>query len=184
MPDSIRSEIEIDAPTTRVFRILTELDRYPEWNPFTPRVRSSLAVGDLVWLGLAVGRIPFVGWRWIVPWPERVRAFEPDRSMRWGLVFGWRGFFAAERIQRLEPIDADRTRYISEDRMTGLLAPLVMALFGGRIQAGFDEVALALKKRAESPDANPADAGPAENALEAPAADTADIVEEKEFSDG
>ena len=55
--------------------------------------------------------------------------------------------------------------------MAGLRGPLVMALVGGVIQAGFDEVALALKRRAES-------------TLETPAADRVNIVEEKEYPDG
>jgi len=150
MQKRIRTEIEIDAGAERIFGILTDLARYPEWNPFTPRVRSTLREGDWVWLFLATGKLPGSSHPLLVPWPEKVRSFEPNRRLRWGLVFGRPEIFEAERIQTLEPIGARRTRYVSEDRMTGRMAPLILRLFGGAVQRGFDEVAWALKKRAES----------------------------------
>ncbi|UCE85470.1 MAG: SRPBCC family protein, partial [Deltaproteobacteria bacterium] len=49
-PKCVRAEIEIDAPIERVWRILTDLDRYADWNPFTPRVESTLRIGAPVHL--------------------------------------------------------------------------------------------------------------------------------------
>ena len=46
----VRAEIEIDAPPERVFDILVDLEAYPDWNPFTPRVESSLEIGAPVHL--------------------------------------------------------------------------------------------------------------------------------------
>jgi len=34
----LRSEIEIEAPTERVWGVLTDFAAYPEWNPFIRRV--------------------------------------------------------------------------------------------------------------------------------------------------
>lgn len=39
VPKIIKAEIEIDAPPDDVFDILTDLDRYAEWNPFNPADR-------------------------------------------------------------------------------------------------------------------------------------------------
>jgi len=38
-PKYVRGEIEIDAPIERAWQILTDVDRYGEWNPFTRRSR-------------------------------------------------------------------------------------------------------------------------------------------------
>jgi uncharacterized protein YndB with AHSA1/START domain len=43
---TIRAEIEIDAPIEQVWAVLSDLPRYGEWNPFTPRVDGHLAVGE------------------------------------------------------------------------------------------------------------------------------------------
>ena len=48
MASVVRAEIEIDCGIERVWQILCDLPSYPEWNPFTPRVESSLRVGDPV----------------------------------------------------------------------------------------------------------------------------------------
>jgi hypothetical protein len=39
---------------------------------------------------------------------------------------------------------------VNQDELRGWLAPLVMAAFGRAMQRGFESVATALKKRAES----------------------------------
>ena len=35
--------VEIDAPAERVWQVLTDFRRYPEWNPFMPRVAGEAA---------------------------------------------------------------------------------------------------------------------------------------------
>jgi hypothetical protein len=47
-------------------------------------------------------------------------------------------------------IDERRTRFVNQDVFHGWLAPLVMRAFGRAMQRGFESVATALKKRAES----------------------------------
>ncbi len=53
-------------------------------------------------------------------------------------------------IHETAKIGAGGTLYVNEDVLSGWLAPLAMWSFGRAMQRGFDDVALALKKRAES----------------------------------
>lgn len=41
----LRTEIEIEAPPARVWAVLTDFDRYPEWNPFIGGVSGDLREG-------------------------------------------------------------------------------------------------------------------------------------------
>ena len=42
-----RSEIDIDAPVEKVWNIIIDLERYPEWNTFTPRMGvKQIVVGE------------------------------------------------------------------------------------------------------------------------------------------
>ncbi len=42
-----RSEIDIDAPVEKVWNIIIDLERYPEWNTFTPRMGAKqIVVGE------------------------------------------------------------------------------------------------------------------------------------------
>jgi hypothetical protein len=142
--DVVRAEIEIDAPIERVFEILRDLARYPEWNPFTPRVESTLEIGAPIHLHVRL-RGEKTSHR--VEW---VTANEAPRKLCWDMKMGARFLLRAERCQVLTPAGDGRTHYVTEDRFTGLLTPLVMLLFGPAMQRGFTDCAVALKKRAES----------------------------------
>ena len=141
---SVRAEIEIDAPAERIFDILTDLKSYPAWNPFTPRVESTLRPGDAVHLYVRLRserlshRVEFV-----------TRNERPTR-LCWGTKIGAGFLLRAERCQTLTRIDERRTRFVNEDVLRGWLAPLVMLAFGRDLKRGFESVATALKKRAES----------------------------------
>lgn len=140
----IRAEVEICAPAERLFAILTDLAAYPEWNPFTPRVESTLRPGDPVHLHVRL-RGPRMAHR-----VEIVTANEPPHRLCWGMKMGARWLMAAERCQTLTPLDEGRTRYVNEDVFRGFLSPLVSWVFRAALQRGFDDVAMALKKRAEA----------------------------------
>jgi len=139
----VRAETEIDAPVERVRAILGDLAAYPDWNPFTPGAESTLQVGDPIQL-----RVRLLAER-PMRWQETISAVQPDR-LCWKMKLGAHFLLAAERCQILTALDAGRTRYVSEDRFQGLLAPLVLLLFGRAMQRGFSDCAMALKKRAES----------------------------------
>lgn len=143
MTDVVRAEIEIDCGIEGVWEILRDLERYPEWNPFTPRVESSLQMGDPVHLYVRLRREK------LSHRVEYVTAAEPYR-LCWGMKMGANVLLKAERCQILTAIDEHRTRYVSEDHFSGLLTPFVMGLFGGSMQRGFADCASALKKRAEA----------------------------------
>jgi uncharacterized protein YndB with AHSA1/START domain len=52
MPDEknlVRSlTVDIAAPAELVWSVLIDLERYPQWNPFTVKVESSLRLGEPV----------------------------------------------------------------------------------------------------------------------------------------
>lgn len=140
----VSAEIEIAAPSERVWEILTDLERYPDWNPFTQKVESTLELGAEVHLYTRLRS------ERLVHRVEYVTAHVPGERICWGMTMGARIVLAAERRQILTPLDAARTRYLSDDRISGMLTPIVMAFWGAAMQRGFDAVAAALKKRAES----------------------------------
>ena len=141
---TVRAEIEIDAPAERIFDILTDLPAYPEWNPFTPRVESTLRPGDPVHLYVRL-RGERLSHR-----VEVVTRNERPSRLCWGTTIGAGFLLRAERCQTLTSLDERRTRFVNEDVFHGWLAPLVMGTFGRAMQRGFESVASALKKRAES----------------------------------
>lgn len=141
----IGSTIEIDAPRARVWSILADLARYPEWNPFTPRVEASLKIGEPVIL-----HVQMKPGQTTMRQPEVMTSYVEGEELGWGTTMMHRGILHANRTQRLVDLGGGRTRYESVDRFEGAMVPLVMALYGKHVQRGFDETAAALKRRAEA----------------------------------
>src|ERR1700761_8101487 len=81
----------IDAPPATVWAVLTDLARYPEWNPLFPQADGDLATGQRITLRRAPGG-GFPGT--IRP---RVTALSPDTELQWesrlpGLITGQHRF--------------------------------------------------------------------------------------------
>ena len=141
---AFRAEVEIDASPERVWEVLVDLERYPEWNPFTIAVRSSLVEGEPVDLTVRMSRLGIT-----IEQREHIREVRPARRLRWGMKLGAPWLISGERDQRLEPLEPGRTRYVTEDVIAGVLSPLVFLLFAGSLEEGFREMARALAAEAE-----------------------------------
>ena len=141
---TIRSDpVTIGAPVETAWRVLTDFDRYGEWNPFTPSVRAELEIGARVDMRVAMG-----GYR--LKQTEIICAVEPPTLLAWRTIIGARWLLHAVREQRLEALSDETCRYTTSDEFKGVLMPLVIMLSGGFVRRGFNAVALALKRRAEA----------------------------------
>lgn len=139
----IRSDaVEIEVPIGRVWEVLTDFGRYGEWNPFTTRVSTDSRVGSPVDLYVTLGPVKL--WQ-----RERIEVVDPPRLLIWSNTMGHSALLSARREQRLEVLSATRCRYLTTDRFSGLLTPVVVLLCGRLVRNGFNAVAAALKERAE-----------------------------------
>lgn len=136
------SVVEIEAPIGRVWDILVDVERYGEWNPFTTRAETDFEIGSPVDLHVTLGPLK-------LRQPEWIEAVEGPHLLTWGTKVGHRSLLSARREQRLEARSSTRCRYHTTDALRGLLVPLVVLLFGRLIRRGFNDMARALKARAE-----------------------------------
>lgn len=118
--------LRIDAPIDVVWTAPTEVDRHGEWNPFTLQARTDFTIGSPARLQVRMGPTTFG----IV---ETVCAVEKPRLIAWQKTFGARWLLHTVREQHLEPVDETSCSYHNTDRLTGVLAPVVLLSFGGYI---------------------------------------------------
>jgi len=140
-----RAEVEIEASADTVFAVLTDLEAYPSWNPFTSRVASTLEVGAPIRLRVHLGRLTLTQ----VEHVREVTPPAPEGRVAWGIRTAVPWLLRAERVQTITPLGEARCRYTTVDTIGGLLEPLVTMLFGPALDEGFTTMAEALRRRAE-----------------------------------
>ena len=136
--------VEIAAPASFVWDVLVDYPRYPEWNPYTIAVETTLEIDDRIDLtlpnpdgsdGTMLNR-------------EFIRVVDPPHHLRYDTGDEYPGLLGM-RDQYISELGPDRCAYFTTDTLSGELADLVMEANGAWIKAGFDSVAHALKTRAE-----------------------------------
>lgn len=137
--------IDIDAPLEQVWAVMLDFPRYGEWNPFIVRAELAGPPG----IGAAL--------RLHVKWHDGAGATSGELLTELvpptRLVYRFTGplhalnLVRATRVQQLEPLPNNRTRYSTREDFSGLLTA---ALPLARIQDGFDRHARALRTRAET----------------------------------
>ena len=135
---------EVRAPAAVVWQVITDFDRYPEWNPFVERCRSSLAPGDPIDMRVHV----FEGFAQA----QRETIFEhrPGERLVYGLAPARLGALASRRVHEVTPQGDDASRYRSHFVLSGWLSPLTGLLLGSRLERGFRAMTAALVARAEA----------------------------------
>jgi len=135
--------IQIDAPIDFVWDVLTDVENYGEWNPFTPRARTDFKIGSPVRLLVRMGPTKF-------RITETLCAFEKPRLLAWSRNFGTSWLLFVVREQHLEPVSDTSCTYHNVDLLSGVLSPFVSLFFGGYMRRGFGDVGAGLKLRAEA----------------------------------
>lgn len=138
--------IEIEAPASLVWEVLTDVDNYPQWNPFCVAMKSTLEMGSPVKMTLA----NYAGGTGTYPHTEYVCAFVPERLLSWELRATELSAEAARRDQVIERISENRCSYFSTDAFFGENAYEMMRDHGAWVKRAFDDTAVALKERSES----------------------------------
>lgn len=136
----LRTEIEIIASPARVWQILTETDKFPQWNPFIHRLKGNLRVGETIEVALGESETKAMTFR------PTVLEVTPNRAFRWlGHLFV-RGIFDGEHIFEIEPLGENRVRFVQREKFGGFA---VRWFNFDSTRRGFEAMNQALKARAE-----------------------------------
>lgn len=138
--------IEIDAPASVVWQVLTDLDAYGEWNPLCPVADSTLEIGAPLNMTLT----DFVNVGQTYPWVEYICAVVPERLISWELRATADNPDEARRDQVIEATSETSCTYYSTDAFLGETAEKVMAEHGAWVKQSFEDSGRAIKARAEA----------------------------------
>jgi hypothetical protein len=142
-PDwEVEHRVEIAASPETVWRLLTDLERYSEWNDYSPRVNGVLEVGGIVTVEAHLGdEVRIVD--------NLVTVVDPPRRLCWQSQNWYASLARGTRCRHLEPLPNGKLRLRHHELMSGPLAGLVERLYRPRIEAGLKRADLALAEAAE-----------------------------------
>lgn len=143
MSHEITTTISIAAPIERVWSVLLDFSRYPEWNPFVRAIEGSPSEGA----ALKVTIQP-PGGKAMTFKPLVLRNL-PARELRWKGRLLLPGIFDGEHYFLLAADSDSSTTLTHGERFTGMLIPFMRGMLDRDTRSGFEAMNRALKQRAE-----------------------------------
>lgn len=139
----VSHQVTIAADAAIVWGLLTDLERYPEWNEYSPNVEGHIAVGEVVWVEAHLDEeVQLV--------QNFVLSVEPEKELCWQSA-DWYGFLArGTRCRWLSETSGGGTLLVHHEVMSGPLAWLIERLYRERIERGLKLVDDSVAKRAET----------------------------------
>ena len=142
----LTTEIEIHAPTDRVWRILTDLKQFAAWNPLITQAEGDIKEGARLRVHMKLpGRTAMTSKLTVV-----VVHVAAERELHWLGHVLHPGVFTGEQSFELSPLGEARTRFVQREAFRGLLVPFLPNGLAAITRRGFEAMNVALKEQAEA----------------------------------
>lgn len=139
----LHTQIDIQADSETVWRVLTDFAGYPEWNPFVKSLTGEVKPGHTIQVLLQpqTGRA--------MRFAPKVLSFVPNREFSWLGKLWFKGIFDGEHHFELHPNAAGGVTLHQFECFDGVLVPLLKKSLLRNTKADFERLNLAVKNRAE-----------------------------------
>ena len=143
MAKEIKTEILINATPEKIWSILTDFDKYPNWNPFIKSITGNVAIGNKI-----TARIepPDANGMTFKP---TILAFEKNKEFRWIGHLLFPGLFDGEHKFELIDNGNGTTTFKQSEIFGGILVPLFKKTLDENTTNGFNLMNKKLKELAE-----------------------------------
>ncbi len=135
----IETEILINASPDKVWAVLADFEKYPEWNPFVKSLTGEVKVGNRI-------KVLLPG----MTFKPIVMAFDPGKEFRWLGHLLFKGLFDGEHSFVLVDHKNGTTTFRHSENFNGILVPLFKKQLNTSTKKGFGDMNRKLKERVES----------------------------------
>ena len=137
----MKTEVVFDAPKEEVWNVLTDTNKYSEWNPFITSVTGEMKLGaQITNVMVNQGKEN--------TFSPVITVFEKYESLEW-LGSGFVGMFKGNHYFRLTVINDGKTKMVHGEKFSGLLSGIIMQMIGKDTHANFELMNEAMKNRVE-----------------------------------
>jgi hypothetical protein len=138
-----QNEIEIQATAEEVWDILTDFEKYADWNPLFYSAKGKAKVGERVRVSTRTASSE-------MDFDCAVVTVEPNRELAWRFHVFLAFLFRGEHSFRIEPVSERSIRFVDRESFEGLLVPFRAKYLETDVKAAMIEMGEALKERAET----------------------------------
>lgn len=137
-----RNEIELQATAEQVWQVLTDLDKYAEWNPLLYRGVGKVEPGETVEVSAKTASkdMKFIC---------KVTEVAPFKKFTWKFHVIHPFLFRGLHIFQIETIDEHTVKFIDREQFEGLLLSMQAKDLETNGLSAMVEMGIALKKRVE-----------------------------------
>ncbi len=134
----IKTAIQITATPEQVWKVLSNFEKYPDWNPFITSIKGTPLVGKKI--KVTAGGMKFK--------PE-VLAFDEEKELRWKGKLLVKGLFDGEHIFQIIDNQDGTVTFKHEEKFSGILVGLFAKKLDTETKAGFEQMNKMIKERSE-----------------------------------
>ncbi|MFT6815679.1 MAG: hypothetical protein ACJAZ3_001590 [Sphingobacteriales bacterium] len=134
----IITNIEINASPSKIWSILSDFDKYPNWNPFVKSVLGKVKTGNKI-------KVNVQG----MDFEPTILEFTKDKELRWKGQLLFKGLFDGEHSFKLVDLKNGSTRFEHSETFKGILVPLFKKKLQTDSKAGFIAMNEELKRLSE-----------------------------------
>lgn len=144
MAKELRTSIVINKSPEKVWAVLTDFEKYPQWNPFIQHISGNPVVGKQITAKIA----PPEGQSMV--FTPIVLAFTPNKEFRWIGKLWIKGLFDGDHKFELIDNQNGTTTLIHSEKFGGILVGLFEKMIDNNTKKGFEQMNEQLKKRVEN----------------------------------
>ncbi len=138
MKKTITTSVQINTDSQTVWKVFTDFDRYPEWNPFVKYLKGEVKVGNQIEVKLQN-----------MTFRPRVQKFEKSKEFTWLGHLWFKGLFDGEHSFLLTDNGDGITTFEQRESFSGLLVRMLAKKLDKDTKPGFEAMNRELKLRAE-----------------------------------
>ena len=129
---TIDTEFTVKADPTEVWNVITQTEKYGDWNSFVSQCESSLIIGEAI--KMRVHLLPFA-----ITQTETIFENEPGTVLSYGVNLPF-NLLNSKRKHTVEGLENGMVRYRSNFYIKGLIAPLIKILLVKNLSEGFSNM--------------------------------------------
>lgn len=134
----IKTEIRIKASPKKVWSVLTDFEKYPDWNPFILSLTGEMVIGQNIKIVLPD-----------MKFKPTLLVFEKNKELRWIGKLLFKGLFDGEHSFIIEDNKDGTVTFRHEEIFKGILVGPFAKKLDNDTREGFEAMNEALKKRVE-----------------------------------